>query len=234
MGLAVALLIAFVLMALAVLAFLVIGIIFLVIGSKKKKQGKKGTIGKVGIAFLMVPLLILLSCGGAAIWRTFKIKCVADKWRYSPFNAAEGTAPRDMLRSLLESVGDDDRETFSREFALEISDNRHFEDTVDDFFDDLDDLDVELDPDEFLSDLGESVFFDFDHSDGEYRYDIGRVYTAEIGGQTYYIYERVCTRDDRHRDKIGLEQFIICTEDKADELYKIIDDRDDGIYLAVL
>jgi hypothetical protein len=162
------------------------------------------------------------------------IKCVADEWRYSSLNAAEGTAPRDMLRSLLNSVEDDDRETFCREFTANIRDDKHFEDTVDDFFDDLDDLDVDLDPDDFLSDFGESVFFDYDHSRGEYMYDIGRVYTAEIDGQTYYIYERICTRDDKDRDDIGLEQLIVCSEDKVDELYEIIDERDDDIYLAVL
>ena len=37
-----------------------------------------------------------------------------------------------------------------------------------------------------------------------------------------------------YRDDIGLEQFIVCTEDKVDELYEIIDDKDDDIYLGVL
>lgn len=60
------------------------------------------------------------------------------------------------------------------------------------------------------------------------------MYNSKIDGQTYYIYVRVCTRDDQHRRGIGLEQFIICTEDKVDELYEIIDDRDDDIYLDVL
>ncbi|MBO6194143.1 MAG: hypothetical protein J6O00_08190 [Clostridiales bacterium] len=60
------------------------------------------------------------------------------------------------------------------------------------------------------------------------------MYNSKIDGPTYYIYVRVCTRDDQHRGGIGLEQFIICTEDKVDELYEIIDDRDDDIYLDVL
>ena len=234
MGLAVGLLIIMLLMALGVLAFIIAGIVFVIVGIKQKKKGGKGTIGKVGIGFLMVPLFILLFVGGSYIWRKAAIKCVADEWRYTSINAGEGSAVRNMLRSLLVSVDDGDIETFRREFTQDIQDDRHFEDTVDDFLDELDDLDVELDPDDFLSDWGDSVFFDSDSHHGKYRYDIGYVYNSKIDGQTYYIYVRVCTRDDQHRDGIGLEQFIICTEDKVDELYEIIDDRDDDIYLDVL
>lgn len=234
MGLAVALLIIFGMIALVILAMLITGIIFVIVGSRRKKQGKKGTIAKVGIGLLVVPLLLLLTGGGVAIWRQIKVKCVADEWRYFSLNAGEGTAPRDMLRSLLGYIEDDDRETFCREFTQELREDKHFDDTVDDFFDDLDDLDVELDADDFLADLGDSVFFDYDHSNGKYRYDRGYVYTAEIDGENYYIYERICTRNDQHRDEIGLEQLIICTEDKVDELYEMIENRDDDIYLAVL
>ena len=165
-------------------------------GIQQKKKGGKGTIGKVGIGFLMVPLLILLFVGGSYIWRKAAIKCVADEWRYTSINAGEGSAVRNMLRSLLVSVDDGDIETFRREFAQDIQDD--------------------------------------DSHHGKYRYDIGYVYNSKIDGQTYYIYVRVCTRDDQHRDGIGLEQFIICTEDKVDELYEIIDDRDDDNYLDVL
>ena len=60
MGLAVRLLIIMLLMALGVLTFIIAGIVFVIVGIKQKKKGGKGTIGKVGIGFLMVPLLILL------------------------------------------------------------------------------------------------------------------------------------------------------------------------------
>ena len=62
----------------------------------------------------------------------------------------------------------------------------------------------------------------------------GKLFLYDIDGQTYYIYVRICPRDDMYRDDIGLEQFIVCTEDKVDELYEIIDDKDDDIYLGVL
>jgi len=49
MGLAIGLLLIVLLMALAVLAFLITGIVFVVVGAKQKKKGGKGTLGKVGI-----------------------------------------------------------------------------------------------------------------------------------------------------------------------------------------
>ena len=118
-----------------------------------------------------------------------------------------------------------------REMNLRLSDEAK---VIEKAHDELDDLDVELDPDEFLADWGESMFFDTDHYHGKYRYDIGYVYDAQIDGRTYYIYVRVCTRDDQYRNDIGLEQFIVCTEDKIDELYEIIEDDDADIYLDVL
>jgi len=234
MGLAIGLLLIVLLMALAVLAFLITGIVFVVVGAKQKKKGGKGTLGKVGIGLLMVPLLVLLYIGGTVILRKVMIKCVADEWRLTSINAGEGSAVRNMLRSILVSIDDGDMETFRREFTQDIRNDRHFDDVVDDFFDELDDLDVEPDPDEFLADWGESMFFDTDHYHGKYRYDIGYVYDAQIDGQTYYIYVRACTRDDQYRNDIGLEQFIVCTEDKIDELYEIIEDDDADVYLDVL
>ena len=81
-------------------------------------------------------------------WRKAAIKCVADEWRYTSINAGEGSAVRNMLRSLLVSVDDGDIETFRREFTQDIQDDRHFEDTVDDFLDELyeiiDDRDDEI------------------------------------------------------------------------------------------
>ena len=204
MGLAVGLLLIVLLMALACLAFLITAIVFVVVGANQKKKGGKGTLGKVGIGLLMVPLLVLLCIGGTVIWQKVMIKCVADEWRFTSINAGEGSAVRKMLSSVLVSIDDGDMETFKREFTLDIRNDRHFDDVVDDFFDELDDLDVELDPDEFLADWGESMFFDTYHYHGKYRYDI------------------------------GLEQFIVCTEDKIDELYEIIEDDDADIYLDVL
>ena len=234
MGLAFGLLLILLVGVLGVLVFLITGIVFVIIGARQKKKGGTGTIGKVGIGFLIIPFLIVLYAGGNIIWRKVMIKCVADEWRFSSINAGEGNAVRDMLRSMLVSIDDEDTETIRREFAPDIRDDRHFDDTVDDFFDDLDDLDVEFHPEDFLSEWGESMFFDNDRSHGKYRYDIGYLYNAEIDGQTYYIYVRICPRDDMYRDDIGLEQFIVCTEDKVDELYEIIDDKDDDIYLGVL
>ncbi len=49
MGLAIGLLLIVLLMALAVLAFLITGIVFVVVGAKQKKKGGKGNLGKVGI-----------------------------------------------------------------------------------------------------------------------------------------------------------------------------------------
>ena len=79
MGLAIGLLLIVLLMALTVLAFLITGIVFVVVGAKQKKKGGKGILGKVGIGLLMVPLLVLLYIGGTVIWRKVMIKCVADE-----------------------------------------------------------------------------------------------------------------------------------------------------------
>ncbi len=215
-----------------VVAILTIGIIFIVFGIADKKKGGKGTKRTIGMIMVAIPIFLILCIGGRVLWYNVKVKCVADEWRYKPFfmprNAVIGSS--DMLRELLEAVDDQDEDIFYREFSANVRDDRYFEDTVDDFFDDAQSMDVNLDPDDFLKDFGKSVNLEGDAN----TYLAGDIYTAEIDGKTYYCYVRICTESFGAKDDVGLQQFIICTEDKVDELYKIIDDENVDIYLKVL
>ena len=221
---------AIIFIALGVVAVSATGLVFIILGTRKKKRGGKGTLRIIGIVLVAVPLFFILCMGGKGLWDNARIKCVADEWRYKPSfmprNSVIGSS--DILREMLESVDDEDESTFYRDFSENVRDDRHFEDTADDFFDDIDDLGVDLDPDDFLTDYGKNV-----HLDSTYSDLAGRVYSAEIEGKTYYCYVRICLRD-KDKKEIGIQQFIICTEDKEDELYKIIEDDDVDIYLKVL
>lgn len=216
--------------ALAVMAISATGIVFIIAGTRRKKRGGKGTLRIVGFVMVGTLLFLFVCAAGKGLWDKARTKCVADEWRYKPFfmpaNSVLGSS--DILRELLESVDDGDEYTFYREFSANVRDDRHFEDTAEDFFDDIDDLGVDLDPDDFLTDYGKNVHLDSTYSDLS-----GRVYSAEIENGTYYCYVRICLRD-KDRKEIGLQQFIVCTEDKVDELYRIIEDEDVDIYLKVL
>jgi hypothetical protein len=210
-------------------ALLVVGIIFIISGAKNKKRGGKGTKSIIGIVMVSVPIVLIACIGGKSLWNKAMIKCVSDEWRYkSIFTISSVEGSRNILKELLEAAADEDKDLFYREFSANARDDRNFEDTVEDFFDDMNDLDAELDPDVFLKGYGENVRLE----GGKTTLD-GRIYSAEIDGKTYYCYVRVCSSSPRNKDDIGLQQFIICTEDKVDELYEIIEE-DDDIYLKVL
>ncbi len=211
-------------------ALFITGIVFIVIGAENKKRGGKGTKRIIGIVMVAIPLFLIACIAGRNILNNIRIKCVADEWRYKPFMSRSTVAgASDMVRELFEYVNDEDEDMLYREFAKNVRDDRHFDDKVDDFFDEIDDLKIDLDPDDFLTDYGKNVHLDVSDSHVE-----GYIYSAKIDGETYYCYLRVCSGHFGKKDDVGLQQFIICTEDKVDELYKIIDDGDDDIYLEVL
>ena len=210
----------------------VVGIVLVVTGSKNKKKGGKGTARKVGILLLSLPALCGVLMFGYSIWYKFNDKCKADEWRYSKGIVDTRADSQKVVKELLGFVDDDDKELFSREFSANVRDDRHFEDTVDDFFDDLD---IDIDDDLLYEHWsGEQVYQDYDGEKSHYYFIYGYLYTEEIDGETYYFYIRFCTRDDFDRDNVGVQQFIVCTEDKYDELNEIIEDADDDLYLAIL
>ena len=235
MGLAVFFLLLILVVLVGIAAVVITGIVFIVIGSKQKKKGGKGTLRIVGIVLVCLPSAFALGVTGKIVIGQLTARCLADKWRNNPYMSDSGsTASRDMLRAMFEYVDDNDEETFCREFSADVRDDRHFEDTVDDFFDDLEDLDVELDPDVFLETFGDRVHLDLDSRDSGYPFIEGYINSAEIDGETYYCYIRICYKSNDHKEDVGLQQFIVCTEDKYDELNQIIEDGDNDIYLAVL
>ena len=221
-----------ILLVLVALALLIIGIVFIISGTGNKKKGGKGTKRTIGLVMVAIPLLLIVYIGGRSVWYNASVKCVADEWRYKPFFMPRNsvTGSNEILRELLEAADDEDEDKFYREFSENVRDDRDFEDTVDDFLDNLDDLDVELDPDDFLKDYGKNVHLEGDKN----TYLDGRIYSAEIDGETYYCYVRICITNYGDKDDVGLQQFIVCTEDKVDELHRIIEDDDDDIYLEVL
>ena len=221
-----------ILIVLASMALLIVGILFIISGTRNKKQGGKGTKRTIGIVMVAIPAFFTVCIGAWTLWYNASVKCVADEWRYKPFfmprNAVEGSSV--MLRELLESADDEDEDKFYREFSENVRDDRYFEDTVEDFFDDLNELDVELDPDDFLKDNGKDVHLEGDKD----TYLDGRIYSAKIDGKKYYCYVRICITNYADKDDVGLQQFIVCDEDKVDELYEIIEKDKDDIYLYVL
>ncbi|SCW43899.1 protein of unknown function [Ruminococcaceae bacterium YRB3002] len=221
-----------ILIVLAAMALLITGIVFVVVGFWNKKKGGKGTKRTIGIVLLAIPLLLCAYVAGRVLLYNSSVKCVADEWRYKPFFMPRNsvTGSNEMLRELLESADDEDEDKIYREFAENVRDDRYFEDTVDDFFDKINDLDVELDPDDFLKDYGKDVHLEGDKD----TYLDGRIYSAGIDGETYYCYVRICITNYNDKDDVGLQQFIVCTEDKVDELYGIIEEGDVDIYLYVL
>ncbi|MBR2523884.1 MAG: DUF5104 domain-containing protein [Clostridiales bacterium] len=213
-------------------ALLITGIVLIAAGINDKKAGKKGKKTSIGIGMASIPLLLVLYIAGRYVLYNASVKCIADEWRYKPFfmprNAVIGSS--EMLRELLESVDDEDEDMIYREFSENVRDDRHFDDTVEEFLDDIERLNADLDPDDFLTDYGKSV-----HLEGDTKTILsGYIYSAEIDGETYYCYVRICITNYGDMDDVGLQQFIVCTEDKMDELYEIIDDGDDDIYLKVL
>lgn len=212
-------------------ALLIIGVIFIILGTRNKKNGGKGKKRIIGMVMVALPLSLCLYTVGRTLLYNAMVKCVADEWRYKPFfmprNEVIGSS--EMLRELLDSADDEDEDMFYREFSKNVRNDRHFKDTVDDFFDDIDDLDADLDPDDFLTDYGKNVHLRSLNSDLS-----GYVYSAEIENKTYYCYVRICCWNNKDKDDVGLQQFIVCTEDKVDELYEIIEDENDDFYLGVL
>ena len=230
MGLAVYFLV-IIFIALCTLAMLITGTVLIITGTGKIKRGGKKTTRTAGVILLAIPLFIGLCVVGYALFNKARIKCVADKWRYEPFFVPRNSVVTsgEMLRELIDAVYDNDEYIFCREFSANVRDDRHFEDAVEEFFDDIEDLDVDLDPDDFLTDFGDRVHFNSRNSSID-----GYTYSAQIEGVTYYCYLRVCFSTSGDKDDIGLQQFIVCSEDKVDELNEIIEDGDDDIYLGVL
>ncbi len=215
---------------LVMVALFITGIVYIVIGTEDKKRGGKGKKRTKGIVMLAIPLFLIAFIAGRNLLNNIRIKCVSDEWRYKPLMSRSTVAgASDMVRELFEYVDDEDEDMIYREFAKNVRDDRHFDDKVDDFFDDIDDLKVDLDPDDFRKNYGKNVHLDVSDS-----HVAGYIYSAKIDGETYYCYLRVCSGHFGKKDDVGLQQFIICTEDKVDELYKIIEDEDDDIYLEVL
>ena len=188
-------------------ALLITGIVLIAAGINDKKAGKKGKKTSIGIGMASIPLLLVLYIAGRYVLYNASVKCIADEWRYKPFFMPRNVVigSSEMLRELLESVDDEDEDMIYREFSENVRDDRHFDDTVEAF--------LEGDTKTILS---------------------GYIYSAEIDGETYYCYVRICITNYGDMDDVGLQQFIVCTEDKMDELYEIIDDGDDDIYLKVL
>ena len=97
---------------LVVVALVVTGIIFIVFGIENKKKGGKGKLKTIGIVMLAIPIVCFLCIGGKTLWTNARIKCVADEWRYKsiliPRNSVMSS--QDMLRSMLESVDDKDKD----------------------------------------------------------------------------------------------------------------------------
>lgn len=218
-----------ILILLFVMALFIIGIILIVVGASDKKKGGKGKAKIIGIVMVATPILLFLCIGGKILFDNARIKCVADEWRYKPYFMPRNsiTSSENMLRSMLESVDDKDKETIYREFSANVREDRHFKETVDDFINDIDRLGIDLDPDDFLTDYGKDVHL-------EVLETAGTIYSADIDGETYYCYVRICYGALGDKDDVGLQQFIICTKDKLDELNKIIEDGDDDIYFEVL
>ncbi len=214
---------------LVALALIVTGITLVVLGSEDKKKGGKGTRRTIGIVLVAIPIFITVSIWGKTLWDNARIKCVADEWRYKPYVISRSavTASQDMLSSMLESADDKDKDMIYREFSPNVRDDRHFEETVDEFLNDIDKLGVDLDPDVFLKGYPKSAHIE----------DInisGYIFSAEIDGETYYCYVKICYSGLGNKDNLGLQQFIICTKDKEDEFNKIIEEGNDDIYLKVL
>ncbi len=230
---ALGLLMLFIMMMLLVVgAIFIIGIVFIIVGSKDKKMGGKGTQRNIGIVMVSIPFLLVMCIAGRVLLYKVKVKCVADEWRYKPFfmprNEIMGSS--EMLREMLESVDDKDKEIFYREFSVNVRSDIHFEDKLNDFFDDIENMQVSLDPDDFLTDYGKNV-----HIEGTSTfYPAGYIYSAKIDGETYYCYVRTCSMNYDDKNDVGLQQFIICTEDKVDELHKIIESGNVDNYLDVL
>ena len=217
---------------LVVVALLIVGIIFIVLGTKNKKMGGNGTKRIIGIVMIAIPIFLFMCIVGRGLWYKVKVKCVADEWRYKPFfmphNTVEGSG--DILRELFEAVDDKDKDIFYREFSANISNDRHFEETVDDFFEDIKNLGVDLEPNAFLKDFGKSVRIKGTPSTSSAAY----MYSAEINGKMYYCFVKVCNQSFDDKDDVGLQQFIVCTEDKLEELQKIINNGNVDIYLKVM
>ena len=217
---------------LVVVAIFIVGVILIIVGSNDKKKGGKGTKRIIGIVMVSIPFLLVMCIGARVLWYNVNVKCVADEWRYKPSfmprNAIMSSS--NMLRELLEAVDDNNKDLYYREFSVNVRNNGHFEDTVDDFFDDMENMKVDLDPDDFLKDYGKSVRIEGTST----YYPAGYIYSAEIDGETYYCYVRTCYRNYDDKNDVGLQQFIICTEDKVNELNQIIESGNVDIYLEVL
>lgn len=213
-----------ILILLVLAALFITGIVFIIVGGKGKKRN-------IGIVMVALPIFLALCTAGSILLYNARVKCIADEWRYKPFFMPrnEVTSSSGMLRELLESIDDEDEDKIYREFSANVRNDRYFDDTVEEFFDDIENLKVDLDPDDFLSDYGKSVHLPWQHS-----VIAGYIYSAKIDGETYYCYVRICCGPSGDKDDVGLQQFIICTEDKVDELYEIIEDGNDVPYLAVL